>query len=112
MSRDLQRRDPLRHERAVVAQRVIASAEILTAEVCARLAVERVVRIVDRAGVDAWILKKRCDERLTRSKVVRQLPGTEVAAAVGADDVAGAGPGWKTVFLRVAHAVIRAEKPE
>src|SRR5204863_484626 len=60
--RDLAGKDPLRRDRPFVAQRIIASAEILTSEVSARIAVERVVVIVDRAGVDAWILQERADQ--------------------------------------------------
>src|SRR5207245_458667 len=51
--RGLRSDHPLRCDRPFVTQRVIASAEILPAEISARLAVEGVVVVVDRAGIGA-----------------------------------------------------------
>src|SRR5713226_9150203 len=111
MSGDLGGSDPLRQERSVVAQRVITSAEILAAEIRARIAVQRVVRIVDRAGVDARILQERGDERLTRAEVVGQLSGAEVAMTIRCDDLANTRPGQQGVVDRIADGVEGTEEP-
>ena len=79
--------DPSRCDRPFIAQCVIAPAEILTAEVGARIAVERVVVVVDRAGVGARILQKGSDERLARAEVIGDLCGSEVAAALRCDEL-------------------------
>src|SRR6476469_5510062 len=70
------------------------------------------VRVVDRAGVDARVLEERGHERLARTEVVRQLRGAEVATAVGGDDIAGVRTFRQAVVDRIADAVIRTEKPE
>ena len=86
--RGLRSDHPLRCDRPFVTQRVIASAEILPAEISARLAVEGVVVVVDRAGIGARILEKSSDQRMAGAEVVGEFGGTEVPAALGSDDLA------------------------
>src|SRR5438552_9453827 len=87
MTRGLRSKDPSRCDRPFVAQRVVASAEVLAAEVRARIAAERVIVVVDRAAVRARILEECCDQRLARGDVVRGLAGTSIAAALRSDDL-------------------------
>src|SRR5437667_6217277 len=55
VTRGLCSNDPRRCDRAFVAKRVVASAEVLTAEIRARIAVESVIGIRNRSPVIVWI---------------------------------------------------------
>jgi hypothetical protein len=112
VTRSLSGEDPVRRERSFVAQGVIASAEILAAEVRAGIAVEGVIRVVDRSCVGARILEERRDQRLIRRDVVREFSRSEIAPALRGDDRALARTAGKRAVDRVVDAIVGAEEPQ
>ena len=73
MPRRLPAQNPVRGNSTVVAQRVVAAAEVLPAQIGGRIAIQGVIRVIDRSGVDAGILQECEDERLTGDDVVCEL---------------------------------------
>src|ERR1700682_5792881 len=111
MPRRLPGENPVRCDTAVVTQCIVATAEILAAEIRCRLAVQRMLAVVDRSGIDARVLQEREDERLARRDVIRQLGRAEISSAVGANDRSRRRRREGGIDA-IVHAIICAEKPE
>ena len=102
----------MRAKDSVVARGVVSAAEIIAPGVGERIAVQRVIRVVDGSRIDLGVLKVGAGERVAIGDAEGELGRAKVARAVGVGRLTRERPRGKSRRRRVLHSVVGTEEPD